>query len=163
MLGERLGVGVAGHAQRLADPAEPVEVGADRVGRVGHRPERLDVGHGVARRRVDGASRRCAASSRERGRPGHRARSRSSRASTTWLAGVAALGVADDEVALEDRGVRLERAEQAADVGAAAGLVGDLVEPRHERGEPVDRDVAAERGLEGDLVADPLEAGRAGP
>ena len=135
-LGQRRGVRVLGHRHRAAHGIQAHEVGVDggRVG--GHRPERRHVGHGEARGRRhlghapggEVAQRRAARLQlgAQRPRPG-------------LVVGVgAAVRRTDDEVALGPGGVLLQRAEQAADVGAALDPgqhVGDaVVEPVEHRG-----------------------------
>ena len=112
--------------------SQPAQVGVQRGRGVGHRPERVDVGHGVARRRVDGRGRSVDQVCRAASRASRSARW--ARARRTSAAGVPAPGAADDQVALEGGRLDLQRPEQAADVAAAARLVGRILEPAGEVG-----------------------------
>ena len=72
--------------------------------------------------------------------------------------GRGALGGGDDEVALEHRDVDLERADDAADVGAAAGALDEVVHPPVEPRELLGGVVALRTGRdERDLVARALD------
>ena len=75
------------------------------------------------------------------------------------VAGVAAPGVADDQVALEGRGVALERPSRPPTSAPRWARSVTSASRWSSVGEPVDGGVARDRGLEADLVADPLELG----
>ncbi len=84
---------------------------------------------------------------------------RSSLAAIDLVAGVAAPGIADDQVAFEPGGVLLQRAEHAADVGTTLGAGRDV-------GRALDQllplgggAVTGARRLEGDLVAQAFQLG----
>ena len=119
-------------ARFIASPTapEPGAVGVEVARRVRDRAERLHVGDGVLGCGVD---RLDAAGGEllERGRAGQQVLAELGGRDRA-VAGVAALGAADDEVALEQCGVVLERAEQPADVAAALQPLGDVVDARGE-------------------------------
>ena len=146
-------------ARFMASATRPSRAAVRRQlgGRARHRPERLDVGDGVPGRGVD----RLDAAGRELlegGGAGEQVLAELGRRGGA-VAGVAALGAADDEVALEQGGVVLERPEQSADVAAALQPLGDVLDPR---GQLVPRALGPRPGgvgLEADLVAQPLQRG----
>ena len=155
--GQRGGVRRVGEVHRVAYPPQTGAVGVEVARCVRDRTERLHVGHGVLGRRVDslhapgrellerrGAGEQVLAELGGRGRA---------------VAGVAALGAADDQVALEERGVVLERAEQPADVAAALQALGDVLDADGEVVPVLLGARPAAVGLERHLVAEPVEGG----
>ena len=141
---------------RPADRLEPGQVGVHGRGLVRDGAERRDVGHGEA---GCGVHRRHAARGQVAQRGAARLELGAQGAGPCLVPGVlAAAGRADDEVALGDRGLALQRPEQPADVGAALGACGEVGDPAVEAvQQPVGTLTGGTGRLGGGLVADPLD------
>ena len=139
-LGQRRGVGALGHGQGPPDRVQPHQVGIHRSGVRGHGSERRDVRHRQARSGSD--LRHAPRRKVTKGRAPRLELGTQSLGPGRVVGVRAAVGGADDEVALGAGGVMLQRAQQAADVGAPLHPgqdVGDAgVEPgQHRRGRSV--------------------------
>ena len=129
-----------GEVERPRDPLEPLAVCRELGCRLRHGSERAHVGDGQVGRRGDRLDAGALEGADRRGAGvelldlllgAHPAAS-----------GRRALGGGDDEVALEHRDVDLERADDAADVGAAPGAGEQVLDAPVEAGELVGGGVA---------------------